>query len=112
MLDGEHLAGTAHATLHLIDHEQDASLFGELTQFLEVAGRWHDVPTFTLDRFDNHDSRIRRWSNTLHDFFDHTDAAEFACLRFETKGAPVAVSIWYVNHTLKHGREPFAVLRL
>ena len=42
-----------------------ASLFGELAQFLEVAGRRHNISTFTLDRLDHHHGGIRRRSDTF-----------------------------------------------
>jgi hypothetical protein len=50
---GEHLPRSPHARLHLVDYEDHAVPRGQLAQSLQERLRRHDVPTLTLDRFDD-----------------------------------------------------------
>ena len=53
VLAGEHLAGAAHARLHLVDDQQDAVLRRQLAQALQERRRRHDVAALALDRLDD-----------------------------------------------------------
>ena len=53
VLGGEHLAGAAHARLHLVEHQQDAVAVAQRAQPRQEVARRHDVAAFAQHRLDD-----------------------------------------------------------
>ncbi|MNZ70126.1 hypothetical protein D3C78_884470 [compost metagenome] len=79
MLKTEPLAGTTHARLHFVDHQQPVVLVGNGTQGLQVFRRGDTDATLPLDRLDKHrnDVRVlgRRCTGRLYVVVGHPDKA-------------------------------------
>jgi hypothetical protein len=108
-------ARAADATLHFVDHQQDAVLVADAPQFLHENGRSDDVSAFALNRLDENGGDFFRRENSFEQFvFDVARAAEreFLGILRTTRAAAIHIGIADVGHAGHERREAPLLLRL
>ena len=79
VLDGEHLAGAAHAGLHFVGDQQDAVLVAQLAQLAMELRRRHEVAAFALDRLDEDRRHFVRRDRAVEEVFELVAAISSNC---------------------------------
>jgi hypothetical protein len=110
VLGGPHLAGAAHAGLHLVADQQDAVLFRDAHQFIEELLRRDDIAAFALHRFDDDGGHFIGGRDGLQQrVFDKLRALHRAVGGRLAERAAIAVGIRRVHHA-GHQRSEAAAL--
>ncbi len=111
MFGSEPFAGTSHTALYFVGHVKDAVLFANLFQPLVVIGRWRDVTTFALNRFDKNGGNIigrDHFCKIL--IFQHVYAIQIAGRISEVVRTAITITVRNMGNARQKRREMLALL--
>ena len=113
MLDSEPASSPSHSSLHFIIDHQNPILVQQLSQPLEVFLWRNNIPTLSLDRFDEEGRNILRWKILVQNLLlDKIDTVHITLRIGHVERAPVAVREWDVRIPWNHREEMSPLNRL